>query len=151
MARRKIKWGPGNPLWEWKNKGRVSREGLFSRVSRAASRPGKRTSVTRVMSMGRFRRHRGHKKGNQIMRIAKRGLVPLGGGILGALAVGALVGYAQKSGMIPNVGFGVIPENMETHVVPLVAGGLPGVLAAAVVKGGLGTGSSGSSGIGAGY
>jgi len=130
-------WGPGNPLWEWKRK-----HGKIKASNKAARRP------RRGGKMGKKKGY--HKKSNPLMRIAKRGLFPLGAGIFGALAVGALVGYAQKKGMVPNVGFGVIPANIEPHVLPLAAGGIPGALMAMVVKGGLGT-SGGDSGTLPGY
>jgi len=132
-------WGPGNPLWEWKRK-----HGKIHASKKAARRP------RRGGKMSRYGRHKKGHKQNPLMRIARRGMFPLGAGIFGALAVGALVGYAQKKGMIPNVGFGVIPASIEPHVVPLAAGGIPGALAAMVVKGGLGT-SSGDSSAAPGY
>lgn len=76
------------------------------------------------------------------MRVVKRGMFPLAAGITGVLLTGALIGYAQKKGMVPNLGFGVIPAEYEPHIAPLVAGGIPGVLVAAVVRGGIGEGSS---------
>ena len=88
--RRKIRWGPGNPLWEWKNKKKSRSKSKVVHMARRKSRSG-----------GRFR-------GNSLFGLSTRGVIGLGLGTAGAVGVGL---FADRiSGMIQQyTGFAVPP------------------------------------------
>jgi len=95
------------------------------------------------------KKKRGRKRTNQIMKLARRGFMPVMSGVTGAILTGALVGYAQKQGMLPTLN---IDPRVDQHVLPIAAGGLPGALGAAIVRGAtMGNGGSGGNGFPEGY
>lgn len=115
--RRKMRWGPGNPLWEWKNKKKSRSKSKVVNMTRRKSRSG-----------GRFR-------GNSLFGLSTRGVIALGLGTAGAVGVGL---FADRiSGMIQQyTGFAVPPL-----VTAFLLGG-PAGAAVSVGKGFLGGMSS---------
>lgn len=86
--RKKMRWGPGNPLWDWKNKKKSRSKRKVVNMARRKSRSG-----------GRFR-------GNNLFGLSTRGVLNLGLGTAGAVGVGL---FADRiSGMIQQyTGFAV--------------------------------------------
>ena len=120
--RKKIRWGIGNPLWEWKNK-RSSKRSIGVNVMAKRRRSSK--------SSGRF--------SGKLFGLSTRGVIGLGLGTAGAVGVGL---FADRiSGMIQQyTGFAVPPL-----VTAFLLGG-PAGAAVSVGKGFLGGMSSQSSG-----
>ena len=116
--RKKIRWGPGNPLWEWKNKKKSRSKSKVVNMARRKSRSG--------------RRFRGN---SSLFGLSTRGVISLGLGTAGAVGVGL---FADRiSGMIQQyTGFAVPPL-----VTAFLLGG-PAGAAVSVGKGFLGGMSS---------